>query len=594
MGGMKYKTQWDLTLLYKSEKDPQIEKDVQMVENLCAQFEKKYKGKNFTSSAQRLAIALKEYHAMSDSSLYRPWFYFYLIKEIDANNTYAQAQYTSIEQRINIASNKVAFFVLDIAKIPPVTQKKYLKNKDLEVYRYYLLKIFTTAKYNLSEKEEQLLLLLAQTSETMWASAQQKLLGNQHVVFKGVTIPISEAKAKVAELPLEERYDLSQKISTVSKEISFMAEAELNAIYNFHNTVNTLKKYKTPYSASVLLKENTEEEIKAFAELVTEYFSLSQRFHVLHAKLLGLKKLRLADRRVNIGKVNKTFDFEQSLSLTRSALGKAGTQYSKILDRFIHNGQIDVLPRKGKQAGGFCVTVGELPTYILLNHTNDVQSVETFAHEMGHAIHGELSKKLPRHYQAYSGSVAEVASMFFEQFVGLELEQYLTEEEQLFMLHRKVCEDVFAIFCQIACFNYELELHERIKKEGQVSAQDMAEMMNKHMQAYCGPAMNILADDGYLFVTWHHLRYNFYTYTYAYGGLISRALFENWKKDNSYMKKIEQFLSAGGSMSPKDIFKSIGINTDKKFFEAGLRGIEADIDKLEKLSKNWLKNKRGK
>ena len=38
-------------------------------------------------------------------------------------------------------------------------------------------------------------------------------------------------------------------------------------------------------------------------------------------------------------------------------------------------------------------------------------------------------------------------------------------------------------------------------------------------------------------------------------------------------------------MSPKDIFKSIGININKAFFEKGLKAIEHDIDTLEKLAK---------
>ena len=50
---------------------------------------------------------------------------------------------------------------------------------------------------------------------------------------------------------------------------------------------------------------------------------------------------------------------------------------------------------------------------------------------------------------------------------------------------------------------------------------------------------------------------------------------------------MEKFLSAGGSKSPEDIFKEIGIDTSKpKFFLNGLRSIEEDIDNLEKLAKS--------
>ena len=106
------------------------------------------------------------------------------------------------------------------------------------------------------------------------------------------------------------------------------------------------------------------------------------------------------------------------------------------------------------------------------------------------------------------------------------------------------------------------------------------------MKSYLGDAVEVTDDDGYFFVNWSHIRRFFYVYSYAYGQIISKALFANWKKDPAYSKKIEQFLKAGRSMSPEDIFKSIGIDISKpEFFEAGLKSIEEDIKKLEKLTK---------
>jgi oligoendopeptidase F len=133
-----------------------------------------------------------------------------------------------------------------------------------------------------------------------------------------------------------------------------------------------------------------------------------------------------------------------------------------------------------------------------------------------------------------------------------------------------------------------LELHEQIRKNGQVSKEDIAKLMTKHLKSYLGESVEVTDKDGYFYVLWSHIRRFFYVYTYAYGQIISRALYEKWKEDPSYAKKIKQFLSAGGSMSPEDIFKMIGIDTSKSsFFEAGLKGIEKDIAKLEKLSQGF-------
>ena len=78
----------------------------------------------------------------------------------------------------------------------------------------------------------------------------------------------------------------------------------------------------------------------------------------------------------------------------------------------------------------------------------------------------------------------------------------------------------------------------------------------------------------------------FYTYTYAFGHLISKTMYEKWKQDKGFESKVREFLSAGSSMSPKDLFKKMGINIeDPKFFESGLKAIDADITRLEKLAK---------
>ncbi len=586
---MNYKVKWDLGLLYKSEHDPEMECDILAIEKACSDFEKTYRNKAYIETPQKLAKALKQYESLNEAWLSKPLLYFYLKKDIESDNTNLQARATLVEHRIATASNKATFFTLEIAKIPLVAQKRYLAEAVLQPYVHFLKNIFLNASYQLSEKEEQLNNLLNQTSEAMWLDVQKKMLGKQTVRYKKKRIPLSEARDMLVNLPKKERHLMAHEMTMVSKSISFLAEAELNAICNYKKVIDEKRGYKTPYSASVIGNENTEDEIKEFSELVTDHFGLSRRFYKLHAKLLGEKKITLADRRVMIGAIKKKFDFKTGASVAKDALTTADPKYGALLESYLQKGQIDVYPRSGKSSGGYCMSVGDLPTYILLNQVDNVQSIETLAHEMGHAIHAELDNHLSPLYQGHSLATAEVASMFFEQFVGLELQKYLSDEEKFIHLHRSLSEDIHAIFCQIACFNFELELHTRIRTEGQVSKEVMAQLMQKHLQAYCGDAFTITEDDGYSFVTWPHIRYFFYTYTYAYGGLVSRVLFENWKQDHAYIHKVEQFLSAGRSMNPKDIFKSIGITTNKAFFEAGLKGIEADIIKLEKLAKKMKK-----
>jgi oligoendopeptidase F len=161
----------------------------------------------------------------------------------------------------------------------------------------------------------------------------------------------------------------------------------------------------------------------------------------------------------------------------------------------------------------------------------------------------------------------------------------------MILLHDKIADDITTIFRQIACFNFENEMHESVRKEGFLPKDKLAELMSKHLKSYLGPTFNITNDDGYAFVGWPHIRRFFYVYSYAFGQLVSAALYEKYKQDKNYIKQVVKVLSAGNSNTPEGIFRSIGINPTKQFFELGLKKIDKDIDELEKL---WKKNKRAK
>ncbi|KKQ83405.1 MAG: Oligoendopeptidase PepF [Parcubacteria group bacterium GW2011_GWB1_38_8] len=583
------KTKWDLQLLYKSDSDPKIEKDLRLIEQLCESFAKKHKGKQFTKTPQTLLKILDESEKLNElMDSCAPSHYFHFKTDLDSSDDKSFAISTKYGQRLTEASNKIKFLGLEIAKIPLNKQKTFLNYPALKPYKYLLSQIFINAKYNLSEGEEQLEDLLSQPGYGMWIDAQEKLLNQQVIKHKGKDIPIAKAMASLSDMSKKDRREIHKKITAILKSISHVAEGELNAIYNFKKIMDKRRGYKKPYSATILGYENDEEAIEKFVSLVSKHFHIAHRFYRLHAKLLGEKKIFLADRGAKIGEIKIKFDFPRSVNMLQSVLAGVDKEYLNIFNKFLENGQIDVYPKKGKTGGAYCSGYGKLPTFVLLNHVDTVRSLETLAHEMGHAIHTELSKNQPSRYRDYSIATAEVASTFFEQLISEEVEKNISKRELIILLHNRILGDISTIFRQIACFNFELELHENIRKDGQLSKEIIAKLMSKHLKSYLGSAVEVTDEDGYFYVYWSHIRRFFYVYTYAYGQIISRALFEKWKEDPSYANKIKQFLSAGGSMKPEDIFKSIGIDTSNdSFFEAGLKGVEKDIVKLEKLAKGF-------
>lgn len=583
----KYKTEWNLTLLYKNIDDPQIETDIRKIETICSEIQKKYQKGNFVKTPKSLYDALEHVEKITNSiAEAKPLLYLYLMTQLNTKDDIARARLHKYEQRLVAASNKLVFFDLAIARIPKKDQSSYLSYVPLKKYKYMLQKLFLSAKYALSEKEEQLVNLFGQPARSMWVDANQKFLTTQMLQYGKKTIPLSEAEEIVKNLPKTERHALYKKMLEAYKCATSIAEPEINALVATKALLDTQRGYKDVTTEPFQNHELDTKTIDALLKSIEKYKSSIHTFFSLHAKLLGEKTLSYVDRNVEVGTVQHSFSFDISVELVKNAFLKAGQWYSTTLEEFLRNGQVDVFPRPKKTSGAYCIgTIGN-PVFVLLNHTNDLHSTEVIAHEMGHAFHWIFSQEQPEHYRHHTMATAEVASTFFEQVFSDHIVQTLSEKEKVVYLHSKIQRDIQTIFRQVAFFNFEKELHEYIRSKGYASSVEIQTLLSKHMQAYLGPAFHLTEDDGLQYVAWSHLRLNFYTISYAYGLLVAKGLYEYWKKDKSYIKKVEQFMKAGGSESPKNIFKKAGIDTTSTvFFEQGLEGIKKDISTLERLAK---------
>ncbi len=593
---LPYRTEWNLGLMYESTDDPQIEVDMLKLEKLYTDFATKYKNQDFTKDEQSLYDALKDYEALTDAaSSWKPILYFYLAKDIESGNSLLSARFTVLEDRAVKSANKIVFFPIIISKISDENKKKYLASEVLKPFRYFLKTQFRISEHMLSEPEEKILALKAKTSNSMWVDGFQKVLQSKTLKYKNRIIPVTEAVNLLSDVTKKDRHYLWQEIIKICKSTSEFAEHEINAIILDKKVNDELRHLEKPYSSTIIDYQNDEKVVLEMISTITQNFNISKKFYSLKAKILGGKDLRYEDRLSSIGKTEVKIPFEKGVEMVKAAFSKVDKKYADYLDSYLRNGQIDVYPRKGKIGGGYCLSSHVSPTFVLLNHTNSLDSVSTLAHEMGHAFHSELSEVQSPLYRSYTISVAEVASTFFESIFFDDVLESLPEHERVVALHDRIDGDVSTVFRQTALINLEMELHDTIRKEGFVPAEKIGKIMAKHMNAYIGDAFPIGKDDGYGFVFWAHIRYFFYSYSYAFGQLISKALYARYKKDKSYLKQIEAFLSAGGSKSPEDIFADIGIDVrDPQFFVDGLKQIEADIARLESLVKVPPKKKSAK
>ncbi len=576
---------WDLTQLYKSFEE--LDLHVAEIELVYKKFAKKYqRDTEYLTNPLALKKALDDREKISALEPSKPLSYLNMARDINTQDKEIESKLSLVQQKMTDLSNLVVFFDDALRQVSREKQKEFLKNDVLNQYHYFLKVFFDSAKYALSEKEEILLNKKSLTSYNLWVQGVEKAQSNLTISIKKRAVSFNEVLESLSnDMHVKERRVLWSKIIESLKTVAEFAESEINAVVLDKKIEDELRGFNGPYESTLLGYQNTSNEIEPLLNAVTHDFETSGKYYELKRRLLGIEKLEYVDRMAPLRKISPDFQFENAVTEFRESLIPVGQKYVDMFDEMLKKQRIDVEPRKGKRGGAYCSGHINMPTFVLLNHLPNLKSFETLAHEMGHAFHYELSKTQQPIYQHFTISVAEVASTFFENIAFYSVFEKLSEKDKVVALHNKLDGTIATIHRQIAFFNFELELHKKIRENGFLTHGEIAALFQKHLSTYMGKKVEMTQDDGYSFIYIPHFRSYFYVYAYAYGELISAALYRRYTQDPSYMKEIEKFLTAGGSKSPHDIFKDIGINTeDPRFWKEGLEQIRDDVKRFEKLA----------
>jgi len=367
-----------------------------------------------------------------------------------------------------------------------------------------------------------------------------------------------------------------------------VAESELNSILENKFIEDNIRHYKRPDSARHLSDDIDTSVVDSLVDGVSTNFQVSKDFYKFKARLLGIKKIPYFWRNVPTGRFDKSFSPTLTIDLIDQVFNNLDPLFSALFKDFLQNGQIDFLSKKGKSDGAFCA--GGLlssKSFILLNHNNKLRDVTTLAHEMGHAINNELMRTSQNGLNFDTSlAIAEVASTFFEDFVLDYIASTLTSEERFSLLMAKLDDDISTIFRQVACYNFETELHTRFRKIGYLSKKQIGDLFIKHMSSYMGDSIDLSGFDAW-WVYWSHIRNPFYVYSYASGLLISKYLQSKVNKDPVFINQVKKVLSSGTSRSPKQIFASIGLDLeDRSFWSKGIEQVQNLIEEAQLISKS--------
>lgn len=557
---------WDLSALFSNTEA--LDRSLEACEKSSKNFKKRYMGKLDTISPKDFNKAITEYERLREE-LGRAMSYAFLVF---AEDTQKGDFYSEYELICNSIAESLLFFEIEFGELKEVRQKALIKAAP--AYAYHLEQVVQNKKHTLTLPEERILLKLSPVGANAFARLfdehlsalkfGKKALGEEEVLAL-LHHPKRAERKKAAKL-------LTKGLAPHQELLAFI----LNNVRKENAIICKLKGYDSPEHSRHIENQTTQKSVDSMMKCINENMGIVEEFYLLKRDLLGLKQLYDYDRYAPLKSKNREISFEEARDTVLVAFNEFSPRFGEIAGRAFEEGWIDSHPRERKRGGAFSHgTVPSAHPYVLLNHTNGRRDLFTMAHELGHAIHQELSKGVGYLSADTPLTTAETASVFAEMLLFDKLKATLKKEEKIALMAGKL-EDIFAtLFRQGVFTNFERKIHNH---EGELKSTQYNEIWLAENRKMFGESVCLREE----YASWwsyipHFVHTPFYCYAYSYGQLLVMALFGLYKRGYpNFIERYTEFLSLGGSRSPKELVGLFGLDIeDESFWNIGITEVRS-------------------
>ena len=314
------------------------------------------------------------------------------------------------------------------------------------------------------------------------------------------------------------------------------------------------------------------------------------RYFAIRRRALGLRKLSYYDMWAPITRKQVKVPFARAVDLICDSLAPLGKDYVATVRRgCLQERWVDLAPNQGKAEGAFSWGSQGTHPFINMSYTDEVTSMSTLAHELGHSMHSYLTwKNQPFVYTNYSLFVAEVASNFHQAMMRGHLLQTVKDKNfQLALLEEAVGGNFFRYFFQMPTLaRFELETHQRVERGEPLTADSMIDLMADLFAEGFGPDFDIDRERvGMTWSTFGHLFADYYVYAYATGISGAHAFAGKiLRGEPNAVENYLDFLKSGNSDYSLSVLQKAGADlTTPETVQETFAVMESYIDRMEKL-----------
>jgi pepF/M3 family oligoendopeptidase len=449
-------------------------------------------------------------------------------------------------------------------------------------HAYPLARSEERARHQMTEAEEGLLADLSLTGSTAW----NRLWG---VFTSQLSVDVPD---EGEGLSMSQVRNLAYHPDATTRRVAYEAElaawdanaepivAALNAIKGETSLVNRRRGWADDLEPALAANGVDHATLEAMQAACVASFPDFRRYLRAKARLLGHDRgLPFYDLFAPVGALAPR-GWDAATADVTTAFGSYSPVLADLVTRATADRWIDAEPRSGKRDGAFCMGVKDDRSLVLMNYDGSFRSVQTLAHELGHAYHNTtLAQRTPLQRQLPM-ALAETASIFCETIMVEEGLRTAEGDDRL-----AVIEGDLQSACQVV-----VDIHSRFLFESSffaarakrtLSAAETSELM---LDAQAKTYGDGLADDLRHPYMWaakpHYYSSTFYNWPYTFGLLFGLGLYASYREDpDRFRGRYDDLLSSCGLGSARDLAGRFGIDVaDEAFWTASLDVIRRRID----------------
>ena len=579
---------WNIDEMYNNKEA--IDVDIKKVESILKEV-KNYKGK-LGSSKDSLYKALK---LSEDASriVQNLYVYTHMKQHEDTRINENQGMATKIEMLSTELSMATSYIVPEIISIDDKILNEFLESKELSFYRKYIDDILREKPHTLSEREEE---ILAATSDISGVAE------NVYDMLSFADLEFPEIEDEEGNKVKLTHSNFSVFLKSKNQRVRKDAFEALYSVYDkYKNTFastlyggikseifySKMRKHKSALEGSLFNDDVSVDVYNNLILAIDENLDSLNKYVELKKRFLGLEEIHMYDLYVPLtDKFDMKIPYEKAQDIILKALRPLGEDYLNIIKKAFSERWIDVYENEGKQGGAYSWGSYDSHPYILMNYHDDLNSLFTLIHELGHSVHSYYSRTSQEYlYSNYKIFVAEVASTLNELLlINYLLDNSSSREETIYLLNYYLEQFRTTVYRQTMFAEFEKITHEKVEGKEPLTAKEFTDIYYGLNEKYYGKSCNVDRQIGLEWARIPHFYSNFYVYKYATGFSAASALSQQILKEGEpAVQRYIEFLKSGGSEYPLVQLKSAGVDMEKKeSVDSALSVFSELVDKLEK------------